>query len=704
MASASSIEPLVSPKRHLTVVTATDERVEPPVRGERLLRVGDGLFQRLDRLIGRALPEELNPLAQTGAIANTSFIIACVSGVLLLIWYSTSVHNAYASIQAMADAPFSSGLVRSIHRYSSDACMLFVLLHATKLFFARRFGGSRWLAWVTGIFLVGTLWFIGWLGYWLVWDTRAQEVALGTARMLDGLPIFADPLSRSFLTDATVNSLLFFVVFFLHMLIPLVMGIALWLHITRLSRSRFLTGGWMTVWVVGATLAISLLFPADAAGPARMTVPPDQFSIDWWYLMPIALTDRLSAGALWAIVLIGGGVLFPIPWLLAKGRARVAEVKPDRCNACEQCVKDCPYDAIRMVPRDPAGRHALVAQVQASKCVGCGICAGSCNSAGIGLPWFDVHDKRRQVDRLVEAAVADGKPPMIAFACDESAAAELTIDARSASCPELPGYRVIRVPCAGWVHALTVERLLRRGAPGVLIVGCGPGSAMYREGTKWTELRMQAEREPMLRLNKVSADRVRVLELFRHERRRLIAEAERFRQNTAPLPRSRPTGRRVATGLALAAALSLVTWGVTRIGYAAPGLDQPELVVSFKHPGQSAEKCREPNAADEQKLPVHMRPKQVCERRRSDVRLRVHVDGQKVVERAYEPRGVWSDGNSIAIERIPVPPGEHDVRVEVGDSPELSEWAHKVEQRLRFEPGHRHVVLFDKLSGFRWYD
>jgi quinol-cytochrome oxidoreductase complex cytochrome b subunit/coenzyme F420-reducing hydrogenase delta subunit len=704
MASASSIGPLVAPKRHLRVVPASAERVEPELRGERILRAGDGLFQRLDRLVSRALPEELNPLAQTGAIANTSFIIACVSGVLLLIWYSTSVHHAYSSIQAMAEAPFSSGLVRSIHRYSSDACMLFVLLHSAKLFFARRFGGSRWLAWVTGIFLIGTLWFVGWLGYWLVWDARAQEVALGTARMLDVLPIFADPLSRSFLTDSTVNSLLFFVVFFLHMLIPLLMGIALWLHITRLSRSRFLTRGWMTVWVVGATLALSLLFPADAAGPARMTVTPDRFSIDWWYLMPIALTDRLSSGALWAIALIGGGVLFSLPWLLAKGRARVAEVKSDRCNACEQCVKDCPYDAIRMVPREPAGRHALVAQVQASKCVGCGICAGSCNSAGIGLPWFDVHDKRRHVEQLVKAAIADGTPPMIAFACGESAGAQLTIDERSGACSELPGYRVIRVPCAGWVHSLSVERLLRRGAPGVLIVGCGPGSAMYREGPKWSELRMQAEREPMLRLNKVSPDRVRVLELFRHERRELLEEAERFRRRAEPRPRSRHGGLRIATGLGLAAALSLVTWGVTRIGYAAPGVDRTELVVSFKHPGQSAEKCREPTAEDKQKLPVHMRPKKVCERRRTDVRLRVHVDGQKAVERAYEPRGVWSDGNSIAIERIAVPEGEHDVRIEVGDTPDPTDWPHRIEQRLRFEPGHRRVVLFDKLSGFRVHD
>ena len=109
-----------------------------------------------------------------------------------------------------------------------------------------RVTGARWVAWVTGLALLGLLWVVGWLGYWLVWDQRAQQVALGSARLLDALPIFADPLGRSFLTDRSVNSLLFFVVFFVHMLLPLGMGVALWLHITRLSRPRFLPDRRMT--------------------------------------------------------------------------------------------------------------------------------------------------------------------------------------------------------------------------------------------------------------------------------------------------------------------------------------------------------------------------------------------------------------------------------------------------------------------------
>jgi quinol-cytochrome oxidoreductase complex cytochrome b subunit len=228
-----------------------EARVEPPVRGETVLRACGTIFVRLDSWVEQALPSEMNPFAQTGAIANTTFLIAAASGIALLFWYSPSVHRAYDTVLAMSAAPWTARLVRSIHRYASDACMFFVLLHATKLFLQRRFGGARWLAWTTGVLLLATLWAVGWLGYWLVWDERARQLALGTARMLDVLPVFADPLSRSFLSDEDVNSLLFFLVFFMHMLLPLAMGAALWLHITRLSRPRFLTRWPMTACVSG---------------------------------------------------------------------------------------------------------------------------------------------------------------------------------------------------------------------------------------------------------------------------------------------------------------------------------------------------------------------------------------------------------------------------------------------------------------------
>ncbi len=677
-----------------------DARVEAPVRGDSILRAFDRVFVKLDGAIDRVIPESLNPLAQTGAIANTTFLIALASGIVLLLWYTASIHEAYSSIQSMGGRSLP-GIVRSVHRYSSDACMLLVIIHSLKLFFARRFGGARWLAWVTGGFLVATLWLVGWLGYWLVWDERSRQVALGTARMLDALPVFADPLSRSFLTDDKISSLLFFVVFFFHMLIPLAMGVALWLHITRLSRPHFLTKWRMTLWVCVSIALVSVLLPADLAAPAHMTQAPGAFAMDAWYLAPLGLTDRLGSGALWAITLVSGIAFYSIPWTLARKRASAAVVIESKCNACENCYKDCPYDAITMVPRTDGKVFLTQAFVDPSKCVSCGICAGSCDSAGVGLPWFDVLDKRAEMDRFVAAACKRDSQTFVAFVCTSSAGETLEIDPVTAHCALLPGYTVMRVPCAGWVHALTVERAIRHGAAGVLIVACGPGSSRYREGGKWTEMRMAGERVPSLNLDKVDPAKVRVLELFRGDARRLSREAAAFRSaTTRSVTRQKP--RRWLVGASIAVALTAMTWAASRVGYALPSGDQPQLVVSFKHPGRVSETCRDLTEEEKNKTPPHMRPSQICDRTRVSVRMRVTVDDHVISERAYAPAGLWGDGNSLAIERVPITPGRHDVRVQIGDGPNASEYGFDSAQTIDFAPRAIKVVRFDKTTGFEW--
>jgi ferredoxin len=383
----------------MTVAFTATRSAEPSVRAARLLRPLDTALRSADASLARALPEPMNPLAWLGALANLCLLMAIATGVLLLFWYVPSVHRAQESVAGMAAAPWTAELCRSLHRYSSDACMALVLLHAAKIFFARRFTGARWLAWVTGVVALAIVWFLGWTGYWLVWDERGQLVALGTARLLDAVPIFVDPLSRSFLTDATINSLLFFVVFFAHMLVPLLLAIAIWLHIARLRRARFLPGRGMALWSTFVLVAVSLLWPADTAAKAHMARVPGELAIDWWYLAPLVLTDRLGGAMLWLLVLGGGAIALAVPWWMRRGRPAPATVDVSRCNACTNCSQDCPYGAIAMVPRTDGKDRPAQAQVDPALCVGCGICAGSCDSIGIGLDWLPVRNERDRVGR-----------------------------------------------------------------------------------------------------------------------------------------------------------------------------------------------------------------------------------------------------------------------------------------------------------------
>jgi ferredoxin len=630
---------------HLPVVRT----LEPPVTGERTFARLEKIFVALDRV----LPERVNPFARSGAVACVAIIVAVATGIPLLFWYTASVHGAYASLERMSFVP---QLVRSLHRYASDLAMIFGLLHGVRLLVARRFGGPRRLAWVTGLFAIGALWLVGWLGYWLVWDQRARQVATGSGRVLDVLPIFAEPFSRTLLTDASVKPLLFFIVFFLHMLIPLGLGIALWLHLARLARPRYLTNRALSIGIGVLLVGISLVVPARSAAPAQMAVVPARLTIDWLYLWPIWATARLSGGALWACSTLIGVVSIAVPWILARRRAPAAIVDSLRCNACGVCIRDCPYDAITLEPRTDDRPFPGQAVINPARCVGCGVCVGSCDPGGIRTPQLPLADVRATLDRWL-----DHEPRAVVFTCARSA--KLEIDPETGACEAHPGKAVLAVPCVGWVHPLLVERALRHGAPEVIVAGCPPGDPAYREGAEWTRARLAGERIPKLR----HGDHVRYID---------------------GAPRRRPWGAALAlaaTGIAVAL-LSDLSCGIEP--------DQrPALIVSFKVAGAPGG-CRPATDADNAGRPAYMRQQTICQRGRSPVHLRVTVDSAVVVDRPYAARGLYHDGASIAVERIPVSAGAHDVSVEVGDSSEA--------RRLDFARGMLDVVLFDRASGFTW--
>ena len=115
----------------------------------------------------------------------------------------------------------------------------------------------------------------------------------------------------------------------------------------------------MTIWALALLVGLSIAYPAQNAEPARMTALAPSFTMDWWYLAPLAVTDRLGAGALWALTLFGSLGILSVPWWMRRQRRPAAFVTAIRCNACGQCYQDCPYDAISMVPRTDCTRPSV---------------------------------------------------------------------------------------------------------------------------------------------------------------------------------------------------------------------------------------------------------------------------------------------------------------------------------------------------------
>lgn len=329
-------------------------------------------------------------------------------------------------------------------------------------------------------------------------------------RALDVLPIFGEPMGRLFTSDRSVPSLLFFVVFFLHMLLPLAIAGGLALHLARLSRSRLLPSRGVCAWLTAAIVLAALALPARNAAPAYMAVKPEAFTMDWWYLWPLQLSARLSGGGLWLAAILGLGGLAAVPWWLGRRRSRAsyqAAVNSSRCFACTQCAQDCPFGAIAMVARTDGRPFAAQAQVDPARCIGCGVCTGSCDTQAIGLAWFDARTVARELQDSVAAAAAGGASPALALVCTQ-------IDGgwdffpHAAWRARLPGYEVRPVPSSGWIEPRLIESLLTRRARAVLVVSTVSAEPFCREGDDWLPLRLAGTREPEFRPSRADPGKV----------------------------------------------------------------------------------------------------------------------------------------------------------------------------------------------------
>lgn len=675
-----------------------------PVRAAHLLAAGDGLGTRLDTLLERWLPREVNPLAQLGPAANVMLLLATLSGVLMLFWYSASVQSAWHSLADLGPRS-CGGLVRSVHRYSSDLLMLLVLAHALRTFLARKFADARWLAWVSGIGLLGLVWFIGWTGYWLVWDVRAQLLALDSIRMVDVLPIFGEPMLRLFTSDRSVPSLLFFVVFFLHMVLPLGIAGGLCLHLARLSRSSLLPDWRLTAWLTGAVVAAALVYPAVNASIAQMAVKPAAFTMDWWFLWPLTVTARLSGGGIWLTTLLATTGLMTVPWWLARRRVRPvyqATVNISRCFSCTLCSHDCPFGAITMVPRTDGKPFPSQAQIDPDRCIGCGVCAGACDTQGIGLAWFDAQQVTRELETFVLAEVARGAAPALAMVCAQSDGGWELFD-ETAWARRLPGYTVRPIPCVGWIEPKLVERLISKGAAAVLIVGCGSSEAFCKEGNQWLPARLNGTREPEFRPQRADPRKVAHVSFDPLRPQLLTAAAARLHSQT-PAPAA-PTRSRLMpwlTGLLLTAATLAGLLFVSNAPFRNPAPADAEFVFTFRAYGEwlSGAAAALPDPAHDPR-PVHMRTAQPAQRTRSPVLVQIIVDGRPS-EHVFRPKGFKSDGASVGELRVPLTPGGHRIEVSVATQRDPRAPRQSWSAEVTAVPGRLSVLSLEANRGYEF--
>ena len=286
------------------------------------------VFMRIEALFNAAFGDRLNPLYQLGAICYFLFWVVAASGLYLYAFYETSVAGAYASVESLTHGQwYAGGILRSVHRYASDAMVVTMLLHLVRHFAFDRLRGFRWFSWVTGVALVWLVYVSGINGFMLVWDRLAQFVIVASFEWLDWLPTFGGALMRNFIYSDSVNDRLFSLLAFMHIGVPLLVLLLMWIHVQRVPKANTNPARPVMAGLLLTMLALALAKPVvSQGGAADLGVAAGALEFDWFYLTLFPLLYAWPLAHVWALLAAAAALLVALPWLPPRfRRGRVEE-------------------------------------------------------------------------------------------------------------------------------------------------------------------------------------------------------------------------------------------------------------------------------------------------------------------------------------------------------------------------------------------
>jgi ferredoxin/coenzyme F420-reducing hydrogenase delta subunit len=486
-------------------------------------------------LFDKPFGPDWNPLRQLGTLSFFFYWVVAVSGIYVYIAFETTVDRVYPSIEYMTHQQwYLGGIMRSLHRYASDAMVVTTVLHVIREFVTDRYRGVRWFTWFTGVPILWFLYASGVSGYWLVWDQLAQYVAIGSMEWIDWLGFFSQSVANNFLTVGSLTDRFFTLLIFMHIAIPLFLLFIMWIHLLKLNRPKVNPPRGLAVGCLLMLVGLSLAYPATSHPEADLATVPHSLNMDWFYLVFYPWFDAWGSGALWAL---GGAIsLFValMPWMPPLKRPPAAVVTAEQCNGCARCFADCPFAAVTMKPRTDGRPYPTIAAVDPKFCTGCGLCVGACPTStpfrsadelvtGIDLPNRRLNELYLATEKAVALAretTPPGEPAVVVYGCEHGS---------DVTAVGGPGIGTIGLPCIGNLPPSFIDYLLSRaGVDGIMLTGCREGDCYHRLGIRWTRERVDGERDPYLR-DRVPRRRMRAVWVAPTEGRRLAEELAAFR-------------------------------------------------------------------------------------------------------------------------------------------------------------------------------
>jgi quinol-cytochrome oxidoreductase complex cytochrome b subunit len=130
-----------------------------------------------------------------GGITFFLFLLQLVTGALLTLYYVPEPGRAYASVFYISNFVSYGWLIRSIHHWSANLMVIFVLLHMLRVYLTGAYKHPREFNWITGVVLLLLVMTFAFTGYLLPWDQKAYWGSTVGISFIERIPFIGKTLA-----------------------------------------------------------------------------------------------------------------------------------------------------------------------------------------------------------------------------------------------------------------------------------------------------------------------------------------------------------------------------------------------------------------------------------------------------------------------------------------------------------------------------
>ncbi len=153
-----------------------------------------------------------------GGISLFFFLVQCVTGVLLLVYYRPGP-EAYESVRQITNEIHFGWLIRSAHSWSANLMVVAVFVHMFSVYFMKAYRSPREFGWWSGMLLLIITLLFGFSGYLLPMDELAYFATKVGLSIPEALPVIGQPMTNLFRGGLEVSELTVQRFFALHVVV-----------------------------------------------------------------------------------------------------------------------------------------------------------------------------------------------------------------------------------------------------------------------------------------------------------------------------------------------------------------------------------------------------------------------------------------------------------------------------------------------------